>query len=77
MFSRSSRAKTTAAEPAGNRTLCPQLAEISRGVSNITDLTGVVPTSGEGVVVRVGRSGELEVVGRLAPPPVDEWNPGP
>lgn len=44
---------------------------------NITDLTGVVPTSGEGVVVRVGRSGELEVVGRLAPPPVDEWNPGP
>lgn len=38
---------------------------------NITDLTGVVPTSGEGVVVRVGRSGELEVVGRLAPPPAE------
>jgi phosphohistidine phosphatase SixA len=35
---------------------------------NITDLTGVVPVSGEGVVVRVGSSGDLEVVGRLAPP---------
>jgi phosphohistidine phosphatase SixA len=35
---------------------------------NITDLTGVVPASGEGVVVRIGSSGELEVVGRLAPP---------
>lgn len=37
---------------------------------NITDLTGVAPSSGEGVVVRVGSSGDLEVVGRLAPPPI-------
>lgn len=36
--------------------------------ANITDLTGVVPASGEGVVVRVGSSGDLEVIGRLAPP---------
>lgn len=36
---------------------------------NITDLSGVVPTSGEGVVVRVQPSGDIEVVGRLAPPP--------
>jgi phosphohistidine phosphatase SixA len=35
---------------------------------NITDLTGVVPASSEGVVVRVRPSGDLEVIGRLAPP---------
>lgn len=34
---------------------------------NITDLTGVVPTSGELVVLRPGRTGPPELVGRIPP----------
>lgn len=35
---------------------------------NVTALTGVYPASGEGVVVRIGSDGELEVVARVPPP---------
>lgn len=37
---------------------------------NITALTGVVPRSGEGVIITM-RQGRPEVVGRLPPPPVE------
>jgi phosphohistidine phosphatase SixA len=37
--------------------------------ANIIDLTGVAPQSGEGVVVRAGADGRIEVVGRLPAPP--------
>jgi len=33
---------------------------------NITAITGIVPAMGEAVVVRAGKSGAVEVVGRLA-----------
>ena len=36
---------------------------------NITALTGIVPASGEGVVLRLAPGGEFAVVGRLPPPP--------
>ncbi|PWG62599.1 histidine phosphatase family protein [Spiribacter halobius] len=35
---------------------------------NVTALTGVYPASGEGVVVRIGAGGDLEVVARVPPP---------
>ncbi len=34
---------------------------------NITDLTGVVPASGEGVIVRGAQEGGVQVLGRLKP----------
>lgn len=34
---------------------------------NITDLTGVVPASGEGVIVRGAHGGGVQVLGRLKP----------
>ena len=33
----------------------------------ITDLTGVVPASGEGVIVRGAQEGGVQVLGRLKP----------
>lgn len=36
--------------------------------ANIIDLTGIAPSSGEGVVVRMGDAGRLEVLGRIPPP---------
>lgn len=39
--------------------------------ANIIDLTGIAPTSGEGVVVRArARGGELEILGRVPAPSV-------
>ena len=32
---------------------------------NITELTGIVPQSGESVVLRANEQGQVEVVGRL------------
>lgn len=36
--------------------------------ANIIDLTGIAPSSGEGVAVRADGRGRLEVVGRVPPP---------
>ena len=36
--------------------------------ANIIDLTGIAPSSGEGVVVRMGDDGRLEVLGRIPAP---------
>lgn len=36
--------------------------------ANIIDLTGIAPSSGEGVVVRMDEDGRLEVVGRIPAP---------
>jgi len=37
---------------------------------NITALTGIVPASGEGVVLRLSQNGDFVLLGRLPPPPV-------
>jgi phosphohistidine phosphatase SixA len=44
----------------------PQVWVVVTHQVNITALTGVVPVSGEGIVVRAGRGG-LDVLGRIAP----------